>query len=108
MPEYLSNGVLRELLSHASEDEKLTLTKLLDENQNISYSHERLQEEICLCGGHGVANIVRGQGTGYLDILDDIVEKLKIKGLPRYYGAIDGELSLRDIDDASLIKVPNR
>ena len=103
---YLSNGVLRELLFHATDDEMLSLTKLLDKNQSVTYSHEKLQEEICLYGGHSVANFFRRQGTSYLDILDDIVKKLEIKNLTTYYGAQGEELSLCYVDEVSLIKLP--
>lgn len=103
---FLSNGVLRELLSHATDDERLSLTKLLDAEQTVAYSYGRLQVQICLCGGHGVTNYFRGHGTSYLDILDDIVEKLEIKGLTPYYGAQGGELSLCFIDNSENLRLP--
>ncbi len=103
---YLSNGVLRGVIAQATNDERLSLTKLLDENQTVSYSYDKLQEEICLCGGHGTANFFRGQGTSYLDILDDIIKELEIKGLTPYFGAQNDNLSLCFIDDISIIKQP--
>jgi uncharacterized protein YaaW (UPF0174 family) len=102
---FLSNGVLRELLSHATKNEKLLLTKLLDENQTISYSHEKIQEEICLCGGHGITNFFRGSGTGYIDILDDVAEKLNIENLTPYF-SLDSDLSLSHIDEISSLEIP--
>ena len=41
-------------------------------------------------GGHSLANLVRGGGTGYIDILDDIVGEMKIKGVPRYNDQFKG------------------
>ena len=102
---FLSNKVLRNLLSGASDEEKLYLTQLLDKNQKIPYSHEKLQEEICKCGGHGISNFIRGQGTGYLDIIDDIAKELKIEELiPPYYSANEEELSISHFDDILLLK----
>ncbi len=81
---FLSNGILRDLLSEASTDERLMLTGLLGENQETPMGGRALQEKICESGGHGVVNFFRGQGTSYLDILDDIVNELDIPGLPPY------------------------
>ena len=81
---FISNSVLREVLALATEDERLSLTKIIDKNQTKSYSYVMLQKEICEIGGHGIVNIFRGQGTGYLDILDEVSDELNIKTLPSY------------------------
>ena len=81
---FLSNIQLKKLLSEATEDERLAITKILDNNANRALSSEKLQNKICREGGHGLVNFFRNQGTGYLDILDDVVSELDIKGLPSY------------------------
>lgn len=81
---FISNQVLIELLDQATEDEILSLTRLIEPNQKNPYSATKLQEEICEMGGHGIVNIFRGQGTGYLDIVDEVADELKIKGLLSY------------------------
>lgn len=81
---FLSNNRLEDLLSKATTDERLALTKILDEHQKSPYDHKKLQEEICLFGGHGIANWFRGSGTGYLDIVDDVAEMLKINDRKDY------------------------
>ena len=81
---FISNQVLRVLLTDATEDERLSLTKILDQNQKDSFGTIKLQKEICEMGGHGIVNVFRGQGTGYLDIIDEVAGELKIKGLPSY------------------------
>ena len=75
---FLSNMVLRDLLKQSTYEEKLSLTKILNKSQTKPYDYIKLQEEICLEGGHWLFNKQRGQGTGYLDILDDILDKLEI------------------------------
>jgi len=101
MPEqFLSNGVLRLLLDRASVDERLALSKILNPSATSAMKSIELQKNICQEGGHGVANFFRGQGTGYIDILDDTVDALKIKGLPTYHGkSVHKSLSLWEIDE---------
>lgn len=82
---FISNGVLRELLDNATDDEKLSLTKILDKHRIKAYGSIELQEKICLEGGHGISNFFRGQGTGYLDIIDDVASELNVSGLTPYY-----------------------
>jgi len=102
---FLSNRALRELLAEATPDERMRLTKILDEDQKVPFSSEKIQEEICVAGGHSVVNVLRGQGTGYLDILDDVASKLEIQGRMPYYGG-DGGNSLFEIDQVDQLKVP--
>lgn len=85
MPDkFISNGKLVDLLTLATNDERLALTKLLDSDEESPYDAKTLQEKICLEGGRGIANLFRGQGTGYLDILDDVVDALKIYDTQSY------------------------
>lgn len=81
---FISNQVLRELLGKATYEEKLSLTKILEKSRNKPFDETRLQEEICSEGGHGIVNLWRGQGTGYLDIVDEVADELKIKNIPSY------------------------
>lgn len=81
---FISNSELRKLLSKATDDEKLALTKILEKNHTNLFHSDKLQEEICLCGGHGVTNWLRGSGTGYLDIIDDVAETLGIEAREDY------------------------
>jgi hypothetical protein len=78
LDKFISNGKLLDLLTLANNDERLALTKLLDSNEERPYDAKTLQEKNCIEGGRGIANLFRGQGTGYLDILDDVVNALEI------------------------------
>lgn len=78
---FVSNGNLRNLLGGASSAERLEITNVLSVGAMHPYDAITLQEKICLTGGHGFSNWIRGQGTGYIDIVDDVVDALKIKGL---------------------------
>jgi uncharacterized protein YaaW (UPF0174 family) len=99
---FLSNGVLRDLLSKANESETTYLSGILGiDNRHVNNSI--LQKEICECGGHGVTNFFRGQGTGYLDIVDDVANKLEISGLTPYSDAV-GSLSVSEFDERDALK----
>ena len=106
---FVSNAVLHSLLERASLKERLNLTQILKPLVTRPMSGTQLQQEICAAGGHGVANWFRGQGTGYIDILDDVIDSLKIEGVPRYWGAkaFNG-LSLWQIDEMDSIRINKR
>ena len=105
---FLSNGILRDVLFKATREEKQSLAKLLDEDQGFALNNNKIQEQICECGGHGVANFFRGQGTGYLDILDDVADKLEINGLTSYYVAGENGLSVSEFDEIESLKTTRR
>lgn len=75
---FVSNGELRSLLDRATIEERLALTQTISEAAASALSATELQQQICMTGGHGVANCVRGQGTGYIDIVSDVASGLKI------------------------------
>lgn len=81
---FISNQALKELLKKATYEEKLSLTKLLYPDLKKPFNDVTLQKEICNEGGHGVINMWRGQGTGYLDIADEVADELNIQNIPSY------------------------
>lgn len=106
---FLSNGVLLGLMERASNDERLTLTKILNPSEKDPLSGAQLQQKICAAGGHRVANWIRGQGTGYIDILDDVIDSLKVEGVPAYRGGkVFNGLSLWQIDEVDSVRINKR
>ena len=89
---FISNGELRTLLFNATEKERLVLTRILNPKKDVAFGAKKLQKRICLEGGNDLINNIRGQGTGYLDIVDDVLGKLDIDGFPSY----DDEVSTYD------------
>lgn len=83
---FLSNNELKKILEKATLEERFSLTRLLDKEQQNAYNSKKLQEEICWEGGNGFVNLLwrQGDGTGYLDIVDDVLDELKILGAPSY------------------------
>jgi len=81
---FISNDVLIGLLEQATEDERLSLTKILNEYQKKPYTPKRIQEELSNVGGNSFMNLYRGEGTGYIDIVDDVLNKLELNGFPSY------------------------
>lgn len=82
---FISNDVLIELLEKATEEEKLSLTKIFAEYRAKPYSPKEIQRELSSAGGNSLMNLYRGEGTGYIDIVDDVLNKLGITGFPSYY-----------------------
>lgn len=86
---YISNQVLIKVLEQATKDEILSLTRLIEANKKKPYSATKLQTEICEMGGQSFMNAIwRGQGTSYLDIVDDVLDELGIKGFSGYNTSI--------------------
>lgn len=103
---FLSNGVLLDLMERATSGERLALTTILDQSASTPLSGAMLQQKICAAGGHGVANWLRGQGTGYIDMLDDVIDSLKVEGVPAYRGnKVFNGMSLWQIDEVESIRI---
>lgn len=106
---FISNAVLRDLLESATSDELMALTRIVDSTASSPYGATRLQEAICLAGGNGVVNWMRGQGTGYIDILDDVAEALEIKGVPGYRTpSRTSKMSVADFEEMGLVNIAIR
>lgn len=82
--QFISNQVLRDILEQATIEERLSLTKILDSASIKPFGATRLQIDICKEGGSFAGNLYRGQGTSYLDIVDDVLDELKISGFSGY------------------------
>lgn len=95
---YISNHVLIELLEKATEEERLSLTKILNEYHKKPHSPKELQDRMCREGGNFFKNMYRGEGTSYLDIVDDVLNKLEIEGFPSYF------LEVSNFDEISSIR----
>lgn len=106
---FVSNGELRRLLENASIEERLALTKVINPESTTALNAVDLQKKICLSGGHGVANWLRGQGNGYIDIVRDVALALKIPDMPDYTGgkAFHG-VSLWKWDELHIIQTEKR
>ncbi len=57
---FISNQVLIEVLEQATEEERLSLTKILDKSRTESFSIDNLQNKISEQGGHSIINLFRG------------------------------------------------
>jgi hypothetical protein len=95
---FISNEGLVQLLNRATADERLALTRTLAPIATVAWSPEALKTELSTVGGHGIANFFRGGGTGYIDIVDDIVDELKISGVPGYYGLFSDGILVHHLD----------
>lgn len=95
---FISNDVLIELLEQATEEERLSLTIVLNEHQKQAYSSQKIQRELSFAGGNSLMNLYRGEGTGYIDIVDDVLSKLEITGFPSYY------LEIRHCDEKDALE----
>lgn len=90
--QFISNRYLLSLLCKATSEECLQLTRILKDDRdrapyiyNTPLSPDELLNEISIAGGNSFANVYRGQGNSYLDILDDVAKHiLKKEKFPRY------------------------
>jgi len=76
---FISNKELRKLLKQATEEERLALTRLLKKKKTNACTAKKMQLKICELGGNDAINYIRDGGTGYLDILDDVLDKLELE-----------------------------
>lgn len=106
---FISNGILLDLLEAATADELMALTRIIDPAASRPYDVVPLKEAICLAGGNGLANWFRGQGTGYIDILDDVAEALEIQGVPSYrLPSGTADFSVADREEMGLVHIAIR
>ncbi|MCU4436090.1 hypothetical protein KTH93_11485 [Acinetobacter bereziniae] len=89
--QFTSNHQLYSLLSKATKEEALQLTRIVKDDNKEPYKHSEqlafntLCHEITLAGGNSFANVLRSQGNSYWDILDDVAKLvLKKKDFKRY------------------------
>lgn len=98
---YISNSVLIDVLREATDQELISLSSIIEEREvKKPLAISNLRKEISTIGGHTLVNICRGDGTGYLDILDDIAKELKIKDIPSY------DTEVKYFDDVNLLRYP--
>lgn len=78
---YLSNFDLTEVIQLGNLEEKLNLSRLLENDQKIKEPLEDyyLYDEITSSGGNSLANFAREQGNSYLDIVIDVAKNIKVK-----------------------------
>lgn len=101
--QFLSNIELRRLLAKATPEERLRLMHILEPKWGNRVTPEDLQSVICNSGGHSAMNLLRGQGAGYLDIVDDVAKKLDIRPHIPYYSD-DIELPVSKFDEVDCLR----
>lgn len=98
---FISNEGLLQLLNLATADERLALTRTLSPSSATAWTSDALKTELSTVGGHGITNFLRGGGTGYIDIVDDIVDKLKISDVPGYFSVFREGILVYQLDKFS-------
>jgi len=83
---HLSDLLLRAVLDDATQEEVLTLTRLIQPDATRPMAFEALIKGIGLASGNSVANFVRaGEGVSYSQLLYDAANSLEVKDLHRYW-----------------------
>lgn len=75
--QYRSTRQLCSLLDSATPDEKQALGKIVGINSALALQAPFLTETVCKEGGHSFFNLARGAGVGYLEIVNDVLRRLK-------------------------------
>jgi uncharacterized protein YaaW (UPF0174 family) len=102
---FVSNSILLDLLESSTPHERMALTQVVDPIATRPLEVIPLKEAVCEAGGHGVINWIRGQGTGYIDILDDVAQALEVKGIPSYRSTpVLNGLTIDRLEEMVLVK----
>jgi uncharacterized protein YaaW (UPF0174 family) len=107
---YYSTRSISEVLSRATADERLAMTKVFDADARVAQSPEELTDTICSAGGHAIANWLRSQGVPYTELLHDVAKTLKVEGVQARTevtrtGSTVGEMDERALNSAIDAKV---
>ncbi len=71
------------LLKKADKEELQALGRVLFNDATTQYWRpSKLIEELCSAGGHSVANLLRGEGVSYAEIVTDVYAKLAVQEHP--------------------------
>lgn len=97
-PYYSTSDLGQNVLSRASNDELLALTRIFNEKAQVPKSSKDLTAEICMAGGHAVANWLRSQGVAYSELLHDVASMLKVDGVEPLDEVTASGLSVADMD----------
>lgn len=96
---YLSSAMLIEVLTRAEHEERVALTKALQDGATRALTSPELQAAICAAAGHALGNFVRG-GTGvpYAELLLDAAKYLKVEDVKSRYSSLHEDLCLVELD----------
>lgn len=81
---FYANQEIYKVLNQATTEERLQITRILEGDvespykMHIPFKADKLVRELTWCGGNTIANIFRGSGNSYLDMLDDVALLLEI------------------------------
>ncbi len=79
---HYSTELLLKTIKAANEEERFALSRIVDPKAGSALEARALVDKFCRAGGHGVMNAIRGGGPSYLSLLLDVVDELKVEGLP--------------------------
>ncbi len=98
MAEYISTGILLNILINAKDEERLALSKIINEKTSIALDPKALLISILNAGGHGIFNTIRGKGISYAELLYDACSIAKVNNLTKLYSPIHEGISLNSLD----------
>jgi len=105
MSKYYSSTALKDqVLSHASEDELLQLTRLFQKDAVKPMTPAAIRDEICRNAGHAIANWTRGEGVPYTEALHDVAKSLKVSDVSNLGEMTSEGVSLAEMDARLLLK----
>lgn len=100
---YSTQQLEQEVLSHASSDELLALTRIFSPDATSAQNPKVLAGTICEAGGHKIGNLLRGgQGVPYIELLHDVAELLKVGGLQSLRTITSNGLTTAEMDARAL------
>lgn len=99
---YSTHELERQVLGHASQDERLAITQIYTPLAKSALSSKELTSSICEGGGHAVGNWLRSQGVPYSELLHDVAEMLKVDDLQSLKAITSTGLTAAEMDARAL------
>lgn len=97
-PNYFDADLAVLILPKATPEEQLSLTKIFSPEANKSLGPQELANAICRGGGHGFANLLRGHGVAYTELVFDTAKLLKIESIASINDYTSHGVSIREMD----------
>lgn len=104
---YSSTALAKDVLAQITEDERLEITRIFNQEAKAAENAPELAEKICSAGGHAIGNWLRSQGLPYTELIFDIATTLKIEKAVSPKDITSYGLSISEMDSRSFNKLVN-
>ena len=104
---YSSKALTQDVLSHITEDERLEITRIFNQEAKSADRPADLGEKICAAGGNAIGNWLRSQGLPYTELIFDIATSLKVEKTVSPNDITSYGLSISEMDSRAFNRAVN-